>query len=455
MKAKNIITKPLTLLQLAAAFLCLTALSGCPSDAAPKEPQIKVAIKLNDAATIGEYFEKIYISAGNPNYSDYPNILDTQKYIIIEKNDPITQSSASGAAEAKYFQPPEVWKWTPGETLTLILCPKETSSSQDYLYGYKNSNHDNKYVSIQQGTTTDNLKNTMTNKIRVWSVNGGRKSEVNLNYKEFFVIQFPAKDTVIDLSHALPDAIQGSEIRLQDENGYFYMDTTLLSGENHISTLDYRKVTGINTDTSLSEACYLPKNKLSFCPKNLQIKFKVRITDDWKTGSSSNPTTITAKNKDDQDVNGITQSDSPDSSDYGITFNAPATAGEIYKFRVNNLEEITDTIADHTYTGTYTGNNGDSPAEVSLVMNQNKSFNLTWGSDTIVGTYTLNMVSGQTAATLTASTKKINIAGEEVCPKWNLLALGSGWHFSNSNIGPRWPGDGSHSDSVQLSLQQP
>ena len=440
--------KTLSVLTLIVVTLSILLLCGCPSEPNELKPGVQIGFSLGNETTIANYFQKIVVTNGTVDVTDFPNVHENGVDVYIYQSDTIA-TITGGRAAPKYFNPPLAMpQWKIGDKITVVLVPKD--KTDEHAYGYWDSTHNSKSLSIRQNSAYTQGKNTMSEKIRVWPEEGGSSEDFVLNYQQGFVTTFTvtAKQVVIDLNFARPDTIEGEDIRLKNSNGYVYIDKRNIPNSLFGYYIYLRKV---NSNDNF-KIYRLPFEKISFCECGKELKLDMKPKAGFKF-------TETAKlYLDAERTSPATKDASSSSSELKVTFTTPNESGSILRptLSENAQEEIPDSFRGKTFTGTDNkSSTGTGP--VNLVMNNDKTFTLSWGGHDFVGNYVMEYdgyehygsdLYRNFAAELTSTTEILR-NGERIKPIWRLAYLdperpnvsddAKGYSISNGTYYYRWP----------------
>lgn len=435
--------KTLSVLTLIVAVL--TVLLSCESPSKQKlMPGVQIGFLLDNETTIANYFQKIVVTNGTVDVTDFPNVHENGVDVYIYQSDTIA-TITGGRTAPKYFNPPLAMpQWKIGDRITVVLVPKD--KTDEHAYGYWDSTYNSKSLSIRQNSGYTQGKNTMSEKIRVWPEEGGSSEDFVLNYQRGFVTSFTvtAKQVVIDLNFALPDTITGENIRLKNSNGYVYIDKRNIPNSLFGSYIYLRKVNLSDNFKILR----LPFDKIRFCETGKELKLDMtprlgyRFADDANLYLDAERTTPATK-------------DTSSSNDYSlnVTFTTPTESGAILRptLSENAQVELPDFFGGKSFRTSYEGD------VIELTINNNKTFSLTWGQHSFVGDYAMERDSYQNynsqqyrnvIARLT-STTEITKNGTNIKPIWTLRYLDpelpnssneiKGYSINNGSYYYRWP----------------
>ena len=436
--------KTLSVLTLIVVTLSILLLCGCPSESNELKPGVQIGFLLDNETTIANYFQKIVVTNGTVDVTDFPNVHENGVDVYIYQSDTIA-SITGGRAAPKYFNPPLAMpQWKIGDRITVVLVPKD--KTDEHAYGYWDSTYNSKSLSIRQNSGYTQGKNTMSEKIHVWSETDSSREDFFLNYQQGFVTTFTvtAKQVVIDLNFARPDTIEGEDIRLKNSNGYVYIDKRNIPNSLFGYYIYLRKV---NSNDNF-KIYRLPFEKISFCECNKELKLEMtprlgyKFADNANLYLYENRTTPATK-------------DTSSSNDYtlNVTFTTPNESGSILRptLSENAQVELPDFFGGKSFRTIYEGD------VIELTINNNKTFSLTWGQHSFVGDYAMERESYRDfdsnryyhEASRLISTTEITKNGTNIKPNWtfeyyqpgypNISDTITGYSISNGNYYYRWP----------------
>ncbi len=459
--------KNLSILTLIVVTLSNLLLCGCPSESDDLKPGVQIGFSLGNETTIANYFRKIVITDGESDVESFPNVYSSGSTVYVYDDSAIA-TITGGRATPKYFNPPlALRQWKIGDRITVVLVPKD--GTNEHSYGYWDSTYNSKYLSIKQDSAYTQGRNSMQKRIRVWPEEGGSSEDFALNYKEGFVASFTvtANKVIIDLNFARPETIEGENIRLKNSNGYVYIDKSNIPNSLFGSYIYLRKVNSSDNFTIYR----LPFNKISFCECNKELKLNMAPRLGYKFADEAKLFLDAGRTN---QANKITTGENASSStQLNVTFTTPSTSGSMLcpTLSVSAQTEIPDFFIGKTFTGTDDQTSTGS-GSVSLVMNNNKTFTLTWGGHTFVGNYVMeydyeeeyaSQFYRKVAAHLT-STTEIEKDGSWIKPNWTLnyqdpnrpnsSADIQGYSIANSSYYYRWP-ETSNGGGIRVHLVDP
>ena len=432
--------KNLSVLTLIVAVL--TVLLSCESPSKQKlMPGVQIGFSLDNETTIANYFQKIVVTNGTVDVTDFPNVHENGVDVYIYQSDTIA-TITGGRAAPKYFNPPLAMpQWKIGDRITVVLVPKD--KTDEHAYGYWDSTYNSKSLSIRQNSGYTQGKNTMSEKIHVWSETDSSREDFFLNYQQGFVTTFTvtAKQVLIDLNFARPDTIEGEDIRLKNSNGYVYIDKRNIPN----------RLQKVNSNDNF-KIYRLPFEKISFCECGKELKLDMTPKAGFKFTETAN------LYLDAERTTPATKDASSSSSELKVTFTTPNESGSILRptLSENAQEEIPDSFRGKTFTGT-DDKSSTGTGSVNLVMNNDKTFTLSWGGHDFVGNYVMEYdgyehygsdLYRNFAAELTSTTEILR-NGERIKPIWRLAYLdperpnisddAKGYSISNGTYYYRWP----------------
>lgn len=171
--------KTLSVLTLIVVTLSILLLCGCPSESNELKPGVQIGFSLGNETTIANYFQKIVVTNGTVDVTDFPNVHENGVDVYIYQSDTIA-TITGGRATPKYFNPPLAMpQWKIGDRITVVLVPKD--KTDEHAYGYWDSTYNSKSLSIRQNSGYTQGKNTMSEKIHVWSETDSSREDFVLN----------------------------------------------------------------------------------------------------------------------------------------------------------------------------------------------------------------------------------------------------------------------------------